>query len=114
MNLCKLTAVFMVSAALIGCHHEPKPNPVPLADDISQQDIDRLREKRVACGAGEVRSISADIQIDVIRALRGDVDFSADARNALAAAIFENADLTNDNVLAAYEIYERCLRELEF
>lgn len=108
-----LGRISMVAACAILLSACGEKEEINSASAASESEIRALESKMTACAAGRTVSLSAGVKVDLVEAIRGDVDFSASARDALVGAIFENADISDPNVLAAYRTYESCLRTLQ-
>ena len=109
----KLKATIL-ALGLVGMTACDRDSEIETTGDVSRNDIARLDAKTTACAGGGARNLSIGVKADIVRAIRGDVDFNAGLQREIVGAIFEDADISNANTLAAYKIYERCIRELEF
>lgn len=111
--LGRISMMAACAVLLSACGEKEEINSASAASAASASEIRALESKMTACAAGRTVSISAGVKVDLVEAIKGDVDFSASARDALVGAVFEDADISDPNVLAAYQTYESCLRTLQ-
>ncbi|MCD1589803.1 hypothetical protein K7H13_03375 [Qipengyuania citrea] len=111
MNKSKVLTIGIGLALLSACNDE---RPKPAYDPALAADLARLDGKMAACAAGKVVSLEAGVRADLVKAIKGDVKFNADARKAIVGALFEGADISNPVVAGAYDKFENCLRTVKF
>lgn len=103
----------VLAAGLASCG-EPKGINSAGTNSIDSIEIRKLDSKAAACAAGRSVTLSASLKADLVEAIKGKAALDASARQALVGAVFEGADISDPNVLSAYQTYESCLRTLEF
>lgn len=115
-KLLNIAVLCAVASATAGCHHKSEEGGLNSTsfDGATTSDIQRLEARATACAGGRTVTLSAGVKVDIIEAIRGNVDFNASAQDALVGAIFEGQSLSDPNVLEGYRIYESCLRTVQF